>query len=556
MSNTAPLNATGPRHEQTFPVFNPHELEILKGFGKLVTFQDGETILKAGEKSPGLFVFLEGHATVEVKNIFGQVTPIAEYGPGGFMGETGNLSGRTALVDGHAEGETQALLIEPDRLRSLLIANAEIGERIMRALILRRVNLIEGATVGPTIIGSRDNHDVVRLQGFFRRNGHPFVAIDPSEDDDAAELLSRAHANSTSLPLVVLADGTILENPSTEKVASILGMMAEASRNHYDVAVIGAGPSGLSTAVYAASEGLSVAVCDAKSFGGQAGASARIENYFGFPTGISGFALTARAYNQAQKFGAEMMIPTEIKSLDCTRPQGYFVLKTTDGHEVRSRSVVIASGAYYRRPEIDGLKDLEGRGVWYWASPIEANLCKDQDVYLIGGGNSAGQAVVYLSSHARTVQMLVRGESLAASMSSYLVDRIQSAPNVTVHYNTEIGQLHSDASGLTGLTLVDKASSQKRKVDTRNLFLFIGADPTTEWLTGCGVTLDQAGFVTTGATEAFPSATELETSVHGVFAIGDVRSGSTKRVGAAIGEGAQVVAALHRFLSLRPASVA
>lgn len=556
MSNTSPLNATGPRHEQTFPVFDQHELEILKRFGKLVVFQDGEKILKAGEKSPGLFVILGGHATVEVRNIFGQVTPIAEYGPGGFMGETGNLSGRTALVDGRAEGETEALLVEPDRLRSLLIANAEIGERIMRALILRRVNLIEGATVGPTIIGKKNNHDVVRLQGFFRRNGHPFVAIDPSEDEDAAELLSSSLANPTALPLVVLADGSILENPPTEAIASVLGMVAEPRRNHYDVAVVGAGPSGLSTAVYAASEGLSVAVCDAKSFGGQAGASARIENYFGFPTGISGFALTARAYNQAQKFGAEMMIPTEIKSLDCTRPQGYFVLKAPDGHEVRARSIVIASGAYYRRPEIEGLKELEGRGVWYWASPIEANLCNDQDVYLIGGGNSAGQAVVYLASHARTVQMLVRGESLAASMSSYLIDRIQSAPNVTVHYNTEIDHLRSDASGLNGLALIDKTSGHKRNVDTRNLFLFIGADPATDWLTGCGVALDPAKFVMTGASEAFPLATELETSVHGVFAIGDVRSGSTKRVGAAIGEGAQVVAALHRFLSHRPASVA
>ncbi|NKJ38445.1 cyclic nucleotide-binding domain-containing thioredoxin-disulfide reductase [Rhizobium sp. SG570] len=556
MSNNTLLNTTGPRHEQTFPVFNPLELEILRGFGKLVQFRDREPILTAGQKSRGLFVILDGHATVQVKNIFGQVTPIAEYGPGGFIGETGNLSGRTALVDGHAEGETQALLIEPDRLRSLLIANAEIGERIMRALILRRVNLIEGATVGPTIIGPEDHHDVVRLQGFFRRNGHPFVSIDPSSDEDAAELLKRSQTKPTALPLVILADGTILENPTSEQIASILGMMSEPSRNHYDVAVVGAGPSGLSTAVYAASEGLTVAVCDARSFGGQAGASARIENYFGFPTGISGFALTARAYSQAQKFGAEMMIPTEVKSLDCTRPQGYFVLKTADGHDVRARSIVLASGAYYRRPDIAGLKDLEGRGVWYWASPIEANLCKDQDIYLVGGGNSAGQAVVYLASHARSVQMLVRGESLAASMSSYLIDRIQSAPNVTMHYNTEIDRLESDGSGLAGLSLVDRTTGKKSHANTRNLFLFIGADPATGWLAGCGVSLDQAGFVTTGASEISPASQELETSVHGVFAIGDVRSGSTKRVGAAIGEGAQVVAALHRFLSLQPASVA
>lgn len=556
MTINVPINTSGPRHEQTFPIFNSAELEIIKGFGKIVQFRDREAILTTGEKSPGLFVILDGHATIEVKNIFGQVTPIAEYGPGGFIGETGNLSGRTALVDGYSEGETLAVLIEPDRLRSLLIANAEIGERIMRALILRRVNLIEGATVGPTIVGAEDNPDVVRLQGFFRRNGHPFITINPALDRDAAELLKRSQTNLNALPLVILADGTILENPSSEQIALLLGMMSEPSRNHYDVAVVGAGPAGLSTAVYAASEGLTVAVCDARSFGGQAGASARIENYFGFPTGISGFALTARAYSQAQKFGAEMMIPTEIKSLDCSRPEGYFVLKTADGREVRARSIVIASGAYYRRPEIKGLKELEGRGVWYWASPIEANLCKDQDVFLVGGGNSAGQAVVYLATHARSVQMLVRGESLAASMSSYLIDRIQSAPNVTIHYNTEISELNGDAAGLSSLTLRERTTGKTSHSETRNLFLFIGADPSTAWLGDCGVSLDDSGFVITGASEKLPAAQELETSVHGVFAIGDARSGSTKRVGAAIGEGAQVVAALHRTLALKPASVA
>ncbi|MDR6632630.1 thioredoxin reductase (NADPH) [Phyllobacterium sp. 1468] len=552
MTKVSSPQASSARHDQTFPVFRPFEIDRLRPFGTVVRFRDGERVLRAGEKSPGLFVILEGCATIAVKNIFGHVTPIAEYGPGGFIGETGNLSGRTALVDGYAEGDTVALLLEPDRLRSLLIADAEIGERIMRALILRRVNLIEGATVGPTIVGSENDAGVIRLQGFFRRNGHPFVIIDPVKDADAAELFARAGTSLASLPLVVLADGSILQNPNVEQVAASLGMSSEPSRNHYDVAVVGAGPAGLSTAVYAASEGLTVAVCDARSFGGQAGASARIENYFGFPTGISGFALTARAYSQAQKFGAEMMIPTGIESLDCTKPGGYFVLNTREGHVVRARSVVIASGAYYRRPDIDGLKDLEGRGIWYWASPIEARLCKDQDVYVVGGGNSAGQAVIYLSSHARSVQMLVRGEGLAASMSSYLINRIQSAPNVTVHYHTEIDAFQSDGSGLTGLSLVDRRTGKKSHAETRNLFLFIGADPATEWLSGCGVSLDRANFVSTGGSVLPPASNELETSVPGVFAIGDVRSGSTKRVGAAIGEGAQVVAALHRFLSLTP----
>lgn len=550
MSTPKSPPALSARHDQTFPVFSPLEIERLKPFGSVVNFRDGERILRAGERSPGLFVILEGHATITVRSVFGQITPIAEYGPGGFIGETGNLSGRTALVDGSAEGDTVALLLEPDRLRSLLIANAEIGERIMRALILRRVNLIDGATVGPTVVGSESDSRVIRLQGFFRRNGHPFVVVDPKTDTDAADLLARAGTSLAGLPLVVLADGSILQNPDIDQLAASLGMTSGPSRNDYDVAVVGAGPAGLSTAVYAASEGLTVAVFDTRSFGGQAGASARIENYFGFPTGISGFALTARAYNQAQKFGAEMMIPSEIESLNCTKKDGYFTLQTLDGHIVRARSIVIASGAYYRRPNIEGLKDLDGRGIWYWASPIEARLCRDQDIYLVGGGNSAGQAVVYLSAHARSVHMLVRGENLASSMSSYLIDRIQSAPNVSLHYNTEIKAFQSDGSGLTGLSLLNRHTGEETSAACRNLFLFIGADPSTEWLKGCEVSLDSANFVVTGASA--PVAHDLETSVPGVFAIGDVRSGSTKRVGAAIGEGAQVVAALHQFLSLSP----
>jgi thioredoxin reductase (NADPH) len=366
-------------------------------------------------------------------------------------------------------------------------------------------------------------------------------------DPDAAELLAKSNPLPEHLPLVLLSDGRILRNPAVDEIAAYFGMSAAPKKDFYDVAVVGAGPGGLSTAVYAASEGLSVAVCDERSFGGQAGASARIENYFGFPTGISGFALTARAYSQAQKFGAEMLIPTIVASLDCSKADGFFSLRTADGHSVQARSVVIASGARYRRPAIDGLAELEGRGVWYWASPLEAKLCEGQDVYLVGGGNSAGQAVVYLSAHSRSVKMLVRGPSLAASMSSYLIERIEAASNVEILYNTEISGLGSDGRGLSDVVLRDTRDGTEMEATTRNLFLFIGADPATEWLQGCGVVLDRAGFVTTAATNA--GSSELETAVPGVFAIGDVRSGSTKRVGSAIGEGAQAVAAVHRYLS-------
>jgi thioredoxin reductase (NADPH) len=308
----------------------------------------------------------------------------------------------------------------------------------------------------------------------------------------------------------------------------------------------------LSTAVYAASEGLSVAVCDARSFGGQAGASARIENYLGFPTGISGIALTARAFNQAQKFGAEVMIPVEVKALDCSRADGAFALKLDSGDDLRARSIVVASGARYRRPEIANLADFEGRGVWYWASPIEARLCAAQDVVLVGGGNSAGQAAVFLSGHARRVNMVIRGGGLGASMSRYLIERIEATPNIELIFNSEVVGLDGvQNASLERVRCRSRLSGEDNEMDIRNLFLFVGADPATNWLEGCGVMVDRGGFVVTGAQckkAAGDLASALETSVPGVFAVGDVRSGSVKRVGGAIGEGAQVVAALHGFL--------
>ena len=334
-----------------------------------------------------------------------------------------------------------------------------------------------------------------------------------------------------------------------------MGMIT--NRDHdklYDVAVVGSGPAGLATAVYAASEGLSVAVFDSRAFGGQAGASARIENYLGFPTGISGQALAGRAYNQAQKFGAEMLIPVSIRSLDCSQRDGLFALATECGQSLRAKSIVVASGARYRRPEIENLDAYEGRGVWYWASPIEAKLCVDQDVVLVGGGNSAGQAAVFLSSHARKVYMIIRGGGLGASMSRYLIERIEATPNIELIFNAEVVGLDGDEE--TSLRRVRwrsrLAPDEVQPLEIRNLFLFVGADPATGWLEGCGVKVDRAGFVLTGVQggqDGQRPVQALETTVPGVFAVGDVRSGSVKRVGGAIGEGAQVVAALHGFLA-------
>jgi thioredoxin reductase (NADPH) len=540
-----------PRREQTFPMLTAEEIARMRRFGELRGYKDGEALFKTGKPGPGMFVLLSGRVAITQRDGLGHVTPVINQGPGQFLAEVGQLSGRVSLVDGHAEGEVETLLIPPDQLRALLMAEADLGERIMRALILRRVNLIQGG-VGPVLIGPSNSAGVIRLQGFLTRNGFPHHLLDPERDHDAAELIARYSPSPGDWPLVVVADGSVLRNPSESELARAIGMIGPAGHKIYDVAIVGCGPAGLATAVYAASEGLSVAVLDARSFGGQAGASARIENYLGFPTGISGQALAGRAFTQAQKFGADIMIPVGVKSLDCSRADGALLLTLDGGEALRARSIVVASGARYRRPEIENLDRFEGRGVWYWASPIEARLCAAQEVVLVGGGNSAGQAAVFLSGHARKVHMVIRGGGLGASMSRYLIERIEATPNIELLFNTEVVALEGAAdASLERVRWRSRLSGEERTADIRNLFLFVGADPATGWLGGCGVTLDRGGFVVTGAQSeqnqgrAVPL---LETSVPGVFAVGDVRSGSVKRVGGAIGEGAQVVASLHGFL--------
>jgi thioredoxin reductase (NADPH) len=542
-----------PRHEQTFPALTPQEIARIRGFGDIRTYKDGERLFETGKTGPGMFVILSGHVAITQRDGLGHVTPVINQGPGQFLAEIGQLSGRVALVDGQAEGDVETLLIPPERLRALLVAEADLGERIMRALILRRVNLIQAGAGGPVLIGPSNSSGVIRLQGFLTRNGFPHHLLDPVADHDAAELITRYSPSPTDWPLVVTADGTVLRNPSETELARALGMIGGAAGDKiYDVAIVGCGPAGLATAVYAASEGLSVVVTDARSYGGQAGASARIENYLGFPTGISGQALAGRAFSQAQKFGADIMIPIGVKSLDCTRTDGAFALALDGGETLRAKSVVVASGARYRRPDIENLERFEGRGVWYWASPIEARLCAEQEIVLVGGGNSAGQAAVFLSGHARKVHMVIRGGGLGASMSRYLIERIEATPNIELVFNTEvIGLEGTEGVSLERVRWRSRLSGEENSAAIRNLFLFAGADPATGWLDGCGVTLDRGGFVVTGAQSEQNQGRlvpPLETSVPGVFAVGDVRSGSVKRVGGAIGEGAQVVAALHGFL--------
>ena len=538
------------RRDQMFPVLEAFEIERLRRFGEPRTYRADEMIARAGEANHGLQLILSGtvdamqHALSDPGEVF------VTLGPGNFTGELAHLSGQPGLVDVRARSHVETLAILPDRLRALLIAEAELGERVMRALILRRVSLIAAGTVGPVIIGRAGSGDVLRLDNFLSRNGYPHQRLDPETDAQARALVERFHIDPSQLPIVLCPDGEFLYNPGEIELARCIGLVSTLDPARvFDVAIVGAGPAGLGAAVYAASEGLSVAVFDCRSFGGQAGASSRIENYLGFPTGISGMALMGRAYSQAQKFGAQMVIPAEVDALE-TLQDGMFQLTLSDGEHIRTRSVVIAGGARYRRLAIENFDTFEATSAHYWVSPLEGNLCAEQEVVLIGAGNSAGQATVYLASKAAKVWLLVRGSDLGARMSRYLVDRITGLGNVEVLTHTSLTGLEGSNGALTAVRWRQAGGDETRR-PIRHLFLFIGADPNTDWLAGSGIALDDKGFVLTGKDTGRVGG-PFESSVRGIFAIGDVRSGSIKRVAASVGEGAQVVAAIHTFLAETP----
>ncbi|WP_119268444.1 FAD-dependent oxidoreductase [Taklimakanibacter deserti] len=535
------------RHDQMFPVLEPRDIERLARFGKSATFPAGTPIARMGSLSPGIVVLLSGKVEVSQITTLDHRQIIVTYGAGQFTGELAQLSNRPSLVNTDVVEETEAFILSPDRLRDVFVQEAALGERIMRALILRRTNLLEISAGGPIIIGRSEAADVVRLQVFLRRNVQPHRVLDPERDPDAAGLISRFNIDVHHLPIVLCPDGKILRNPGENELARCLGLLRRVDETKiYDVAIVGSGPAGLAAAVYAASEGLSTIVLDCRAFGGQAGASARIENYLGFPTGISGLALMARAHTQAQKFGVEMAIPDEVHRLEQDTDSS-FSLDVGDGERVRASSVVIASGARYRRLNLANICRFEDSSVHYWASPIEARLCEGQEVALVGAGNSAGQAAVYLAGQVGKVSLIVRGPSLIASMSSYLIERIKAQPNIEVVLRSEVTKLEGDET-LTGVSWRNRETGEETKRPIRHLFLFVGADPHTEWLAGCGVALDQKGFIRTGIGEG---CHPLETNLPGAFAIGDVRAGSVKRVASAVGEGAQVVAAIHDFLARR-----
>lgn len=550
MSNPTPDPAKpdfGGREEQMFPTLTAAQIQIARRFaaGEARHFKAGETMYALGERNVPSFLVLEGWIDVVRRDGLGHESHIVSHGPGQISGEINQLGGRATLAEGRAgEQGCTALPYDAAHLRALLIGSADLGELIMRAFILRRVGLINADHTGSVLVGRPDDPDLVRLQGFLTRNGYPNSIVDTGTQE-GRDLLDKLAVPASDLPLMICPNGTVLKQPSDADAATCLGITPELDADKvYDVIVTGAGPAGLATAVYGASEGLSVLVLDTRAFGGQAGASARIENYLGFPTGISGQALAGRAFTQASKFGAELAIPITADKLHCDDGgECGFRVDLSNGASVRGRTIVIASGARYRRPDVAKLEELEGAGISYWASPIEAKLCAGEEIALVGGGNSAGQACVFLAPQVEKLNMIVR-RPLEDTMSKYLIDRIKALPNVALHVGKEIVALDGDrANGLQGVTFRCRTTGSEHHCDLNHLFLFIGADPNTDWLDGC-VDLDAKGFVVTGRDDRAP----LETSRKGIFAAGDVRCGSTKRVAAAVGEGAAVIAQIHAYL--------
>jgi thioredoxin reductase (NADPH) len=535
------------RLDQIVPTLTPVQIQFALRFasGPERRFAPDEKLLDVGDRDMAVWLVVEGSIAASRRDGLGRESIFATGGPGQFSGEVSDLAGHASLaaVCAGPNGCT-AHPFDLPHLRALLISSADIGELMMRAFILRRAALLEGETVGSVILGEAGSTDTVRLQGLLTRNSYPHSLIDAGGREGEA-LVERLGVQTSDLPILICPNGTVLRRPSNAEAGVGLGIVPDIKPGtEYDVIVVGAGPAGLATAVYGASEGLSALVVDSRSFGGQAGASSRIENYLGFPTGVSGQALMARAFIQAQKFGAQFAVPVSAVELDSSQPPLHRVA-LDNGISIYGRTVVIASGVRYRRPEIDNLDRFEGTSVSYWATPIEATLCEGRDIVLVGGGNSAGQAAVFLSAHARQVHMAVRSSGIDASMSRYLIDRIKATRNIELRVRTAVTGLSGSAEGaLESVDMTRNESGDTQRVNAQHMFLFIGADPNTQWLDR-RIGLDSKGFVTTGNNLQLP----LATSSAGVFAIGDVRCGSVKRVAAGVGEGAAVVAQIHTYLA-------
>ena len=537
---------------QAFPTLTSAQIDRILPLGRSRSVTKGEILFRPDDTGIPFFVLLSGSMEI-VQPVLDSERPIATHVPGEFTGEITMISGQRCLVLGRVTEAGEFLELGGDALRALVAKDAELSEIFMRAFILRRLALIRGGFGNVIILGSRHSAQTLVLREFLSRNGHPYCYVDLDTDSLSQELLDRFQVKVSEVPVVICNSRNVLRNPSIQELANCLDFnISIDATNVRDVIIVGAGPSGLAAAVYAASEGLNVLLIETQAPGGQAGSSSRIENYLGFPTGISGMELAARASTQARKFGADIMIARSAVRLNCDQHPYQVVLDTAES--LAARAVIIATGAQYNKPRLPNLQKFEGEGIYYGATFIESQLCEGQDVAVVGGANSAGQAAVFLSQSARKVHMLVRAAELSSTMSRYLIQRLVEHPGVELHFQTEIVALEGNGS-LERVSWQNRQTGEISTHDLRHLFLMTGASPRTEWLRGC-LSLDDKGFILTGrdldGTGAWPLARTpqmLETSLPGVFAVGDARSGNVKRVASAVGEGAISISMVHRALA-------
>lgn len=535
------------REGQTFPELSEDMMARVAGYGREEKYTTDTGLFRRGDRRIDFFVVLDGEIRITYDNLAGAPELLYAYRRGQFTGEQNLFNTRKILLNATATAGSAILRISNEDFRALLVGEPDIAELIIRAFILRRVGFIRHQRGGVLVLGQSDSGELLEIQRFLTRNTYPVEVVDSHTDPAAGALMQSLGLDEAQLPAVIEPDGDVLTRPDTMTLADRLGIAEPPLADVvYDVAVVGAGPSGLAAAVYAASEGLETVVLEKLAPGGQAGTSSKIENYLGFPTGISGMALAGRAHIQAQKFGARLSVSRNVVELDCS--EAPFRLKLEDGRSLRARTVVVASGARYRRLDVPDYDRFEGHGIHYAATAMEARICQEQDVVVVGGGNSAGQAAIYLSQSARHVHMLLRS-GISRNMSDYLVQRILISPRISTYEQSQIEALRGDRV-LQGLSWRDGATRQPTHLSAGHLFVMIGAAPNTEWLQG-SIDLDQRGFVRTGiATADGTPVVPFATSQPGVFAVGDVRSGSVKRVASSVGEGSVVISAIHQYLAM------
>lgn len=540
---TDPMN----RKEQMFPRLDPSMVRRIAAYGQEEFVQAGTMLFERGQRGVDFFLVLEGLVEVFTPDKMGQIHIFTMYSARQFSGEMNMFNKRAVMASARTAMDSHVLRVRSDDFRRMVAAEADISEIIMRAFILRRVGLIRMGYGGVVLVGPGHGADTLRLERFLVRNGYPHRTIDTETDPEAEGFIECFQLTHQQLPVVICPEHCFLQNPTTAELADELGLTETIDPDYvYDVVVAGAGPAGLAAAVYAASEGLSTIVVEGIAPGGQAGTSSKIENYLGFPTGISGQALAGRAQAQAQKFGARLAISRQASGIDCSvQPYRVFL---DDGQSVQARAVIVATGARYRKLDVPGYTQFEGAGIHYACTAMEGQLCRDGEVVVVGGGNSAGQAAVFLSRIASHVHVLVRSSGLAATMSDYLVQRILLSSSITLHTHSEIVALEGDGR-LSQVTWQQRETGELTTRPISNVFVMIGAEPNTDWLKDC-LSLDDKGFVLTGrCAQGHILESPYGTTKPGIFAVGDVRSGSVKRVASSVGEGSVVVQAVHRYLA-------